>query len=92
MTSYGLGDRALIPVREKAFALTTKFTALVPVELTVCWMSLKQFLKIPTPSYTMRLGCGRVKTLYAQNNYKYSSINAFVSLLESNRVYEYVQG
>jgi hypothetical protein len=79
-------------MREKAFALTTKLTALVPLALTLYWMPLKQFLKIPIPSYTTRSGCGRVRTLYAQNNYKYSSITAFVSLLESNPVYEYVRG
>jgi hypothetical protein len=92
MTKCGLDDRDLIPERGKAFVFTTKFTGLVPVELNVYWISLKQFLKISIPSYTTRLGCGRVRTTYAHNNYKYLSIIVFVLLLEIIILCEYVRG
>jgi hypothetical protein len=65
----------------KGISFITKFTALMPVELTVHWISLKQFLRIPVPSYTTRFGCGRVRTPYVQNNYKYLLIIVFILLL-----------
>jgi hypothetical protein len=80
------GRQEFFPERGKSFLFATKFTALVPMQLYMHWISLKELLGISILSYTTRLRYGRVRTPRAENNYRHLSIIVFTSLLESMNV------